>query len=128
MKRMVLIVFCTAMLLWAAAFGGESEILIPEGTTEIGEAAFENCEGITAVVIPEGVRKLSQMAFSGCAELTEVYLPEGLHEICENSFAGCSRITDVWYAGSEAEWQAISIASGNNYLLNATIHYAHQDE
>jgi len=40
------------------------------------------------------------------------------------AFRDCTSLTDVYYAGSEAQWKAISISSnGNDDLLTANIHY-----
>ena len=43
--------------------------------------------------------------------------------IGEYASFGCTGLKDVYYAGSEAQWKAISVGSDNDNLLNATIHY-----
>jgi hypothetical protein len=37
--------------------------IIPEGTTEIVESAFENCTELTSVVIPNSVTEIGESAF-----------------------------------------------------------------
>jgi hypothetical protein len=39
------------------------------------------------------------------------------------AFAGCGSITDVYYAGTEAEWNAITVENSNARLTDANIHY-----
>ncbi len=41
----------------------------------------------------------------------------------QNAFNGCA-ITDVYYEGTEEQWNAISIASGNTPLIEVTIHFS----
>ena len=44
------------------------------------------------------------------------------------SFYGSNALTDVYFSGTEEEWTAITINSGNDYLKNATIHYNYTGE
>ncbi|MDD6485262.1 MAG: hypothetical protein PUF72_11980, partial [Clostridiales bacterium] len=39
------------------------------------------------------------------------------------AFFNCTGLTDVYYSGTEEQWKNISIASYNDCLKNATIHY-----
>ena len=45
--------------------------------------------------------------------------------IGSNAFDGCSALTDVYYTGTEEQWDTLSISSGNDPLINATIHFGH---
>ncbi len=63
-------------------------------------------------------------AFDGCVSLTSVTIPDSVTSIGERAFDGCTSLTDVYYAGSEAQWKAVSISSNrNDDLLTANIHY-----
>lgn len=42
-----------------------TEITIPDGVTEIGGWAFEDCTGLTSVTIPNSVMKIGFLAFDG---------------------------------------------------------------
>ena len=57
-------------------FGGiyptEGVIVIPENTVEIGDSAFENCEGILEVHIPASVTRIGAHAFDGCGDIVIV--------------------------------------------------------
>lgn len=100
-----------------------TNLAIPEGTASIGDFAFYNCTSLMSVTIPNSVTSISKCAFQGCSSLTSVTIGNGVTSIEFNAFYGCSKLTDVYYAGSEAEWQNISIGSSNDSLTNATIHY-----
>ncbi|MCC8075842.1 MAG: leucine-rich repeat protein, partial [Clostridiales bacterium] len=100
-----------------------TSVTIPDSVTSIGSYAFYNCKSLTELTLGKGVTSIGSYAFSGCTGLTEMTLGEGVTSIGSNAFYGCTGLTDVYYAGSEEEWAAISIASGNTYLKNATIHY-----
>ena len=74
--------------------------------------------------IPDSVTSIGQHAFCGCSSLTSVTIPDSVTSINNGAFYDCSSLTDVYYAGSEAQWKAISISSNrNDDLLTANIHY-----
>ena len=74
--------------------------------------------------IPDSVTSIVGYAFDGCVSLTSVTIPDSVTSIGERAFDGCTSLTDVYYAGSEAQWKAISISSNrNDDLLTANIHY-----
>ena len=74
--------------------------------------------------IPDSVTSIVERAFMGCSSLTSVTIPDSVTSIGDQAFADCTSLTDVYYAGSEAQWKAISISSdGNDDLLTANIHY-----
>ncbi|MBR6437363.1 MAG: leucine-rich repeat protein, partial [Thermoguttaceae bacterium] len=75
--------------------GKETEVVIPEGVTVIGEKAFKDCDTITSVVIPKGVTKIERYAFEGCSSLTSVEIPDSVTVIRESVFRGCSSLTSV---------------------------------
>ena len=83
------------------------------------------CPGtLAACMIPDSVTSIVGYAFAGCTSLTNVTIPDSVTSIGYDAFSYCKSLTDVYYAGSEAQWKAISITSnGNDDLLNANIHY-----
>ena len=77
-----------------------------------------------AYAIPDSVTSIGGSAFEGCRSLISVTIPDSVTSIGGDAFYNCTSLTDVYYAGSEAQWKAISISStGNNGLLTANIHY-----
>ena len=101
-----------------------TSVTIPNSVTSIGGCAFDECWSLTSVTIPDSVTSIGQHAFNGCRSLTSVTIPDGVTSIGDGAFASCTSLTDVYYAGSEAQWKAISISSTeNDDLLTANIHY-----
>ena len=101
-----------------------TSVTIPDSVTSIGAGAFGGCTSLTSVTIPDSVTSIGQHAFNGCRSLTSVTIPDGVTSIGDGAFASCTSLTDVYYAGSEAQWKAISISSTeNDDLLTANIHY-----
>jgi hypothetical protein len=45
---------------------------IPNSVTEIGEAAFADCRGLTSITIPDSVTEISRWVFDCCRKLTAV--------------------------------------------------------
>ena len=50
--------------------GDDTEIVIPEGISEIGKCAFKGFKG-SKIVIPNGVTIIGEKAFSGCTKIKE---------------------------------------------------------
>ena len=104
--------------------GSLASVIIPNSVTSIGGGAFDRCSSLTSVTIPDSVTSINFAAFRRCKALTGVTIPDSVTSIGDQAFAGCTSLTDVYYAGSEAQWKAISISSdGNDDLLTANIHY-----
>lgn len=101
-----------------------TSVTIPSSVTSMGNYLFENSGGLTSVTIPDGITRLGYGMFHGCSSLASVVLPDSVTEILDNAFSGCEQLADVYYAGSEADWQNITInGTGNEPLNTATIHY-----
>ena len=104
--------------------GAFAAYTIPDSVTSIGEWAFYWCTSLTSVTIPDSVTSIGDNTFDHCTSLTSVTIPDGVTSIGWRAFSNCTSLTDVYYAGSKAQWKAISISStGNDDLLTANIHY-----
>ncbi|MBQ5671847.1 MAG: leucine-rich repeat domain-containing protein, partial [Oscillospiraceae bacterium] len=95
---------------------------IPDSVTIIGNRAFVGST-ITELVIPEGVTELEIGAFSNCPNLKQVTLPESLEKIGQTVFNNCLGVTDIYYNGTAEQWEAITIGNYNDTLSDATIHF-----
>ena len=90
-------------------FNGElvTDIVIPDGTTNINRSAFANCSSLTSVVIPNSVRSIGDSAFFGCSSLKSVTVPDSVTKIGSSAFGYCSSLTSVSIGSG-----VISIGSG----------------
>ncbi|MBP3375184.1 MAG: leucine-rich repeat domain-containing protein [Clostridia bacterium] len=81
----------------ALKLNGEAitELVIPEGITEIGDYAFQNCSFVKSVVIPSTVRRIGNYAFSGCKSLESVTIPSNVTYIGECAFSGCESLESI---------------------------------
>ena len=75
--------------------GRDSDVIVPEGVTCIGDYAFLWCWSLKSVTLPEGLTSIGKEAFSGCSSLRSVTLPEGLTSIEDSAFFRCSSLTSV---------------------------------
>ena len=81
----------------------------------IPEDAFRFCNGLTEVIIPEGVTEIGDYAFSRCTSLAEVTIPENVTKMGFRAFYGCSNLKTLNYNAADcqsvsykgAQWTAI---------------------
>ncbi len=128
-----------------------TDVSLPQSLTLIGPRAFFGCTSLTSVTIPPNVTTIQFLAFYGCTGLTHVTLPNCLSNlddanfctgifwgctgltsvsisasaqiIYDGTFRGCTALTDVYFAGTEAQWEALRIDAHNEPLDTAEIHY-----
>ena len=70
-------------------------VVIPDGVTTIGEAAFECCDWLESVEIPESVTAIGYAAFAGCWSLTNVEIPNSVTDIGDSVFSRCESLTSI---------------------------------
>lgn len=123
-----------------------TKVYIEEGVTSIGKAAFSRCSSLTNVVLPESLINISNKAFlycrlldnvtipkhittlstyvfSDCTSLSTIRLYNNITSIEEYAFDNCTSLQTVYFYGTEEDWNNITIADGNDALLNANIVY-----
>ncbi|MBR4691140.1 MAG: leucine-rich repeat protein, partial [Oscillospiraceae bacterium] len=104
--------------------GSDSDVDIPAGVTGIGDGVFMNRTEMTSVMIPDGVTSIGDGAFYGCTGLTSVMMADSVTGIGYGAFMDCSGLAQVFFGGDESAWTAISVAQGNEPLLNAQIEFS----
>ena len=96
---------------------------IKSGIKSVASYAFTECEELTGIEFPESLVGIGQAAFYNLKKLTCITIPENVKCIGAFAFSGCDNIKDVYYSGTEEQWDRIEIESGNECLINATIHF-----
>ena len=66
--------------------GTDTDVVIPEGVTEIGEKAFYG-SNITSIKLPDSLVKIDAYGMAGCNTLKEVVVPKNVTELGKNAFS-----------------------------------------
>lgn len=98
-----------------------TDIIIPESAKKIGEGAFKATK-LFSVILPEGLTEIESKMFERCYQLKNVYIPASVKYIDSDAFYSCNNV-EVYYGGSEAAWNQIDIATGNDKLASAVKHF-----
>ena len=69
--------------------------IIPEGTIEISDYAFDDCGTLESIVIPESITEIGYAAFFRCTSLKSITIPESVTKIGEAVFVGCSSLESI---------------------------------
>lgn len=76
------------------------KVVIPEGVTRIGEDAFTDCENLESVTLPEGLVSIGKEAFKNCGGLTSVTIPDSVTWIAAYAFSGCKNLQSITIPGN----------------------------
>lgn len=79
----------------AYAEGSGSEYTIPQGITQIGQSAFEDCTSLVSITLPNSVITIAQDAFNSCSNLKGVTLGSSLRSIEDRAFAYCNALESI---------------------------------
>ena len=71
------------------------EVMIPEGVTEIGSNAFDNCGNIKEIDFPETLKTIGNSAFANNNKLEKVRFPDNIERIGADAFQNDSKITEI---------------------------------
>lgn len=80
------------------AFGGYNRltsITIPDSMISVGNAAFQNCSGLTSITIPNSVTSIGEEAFAYCRGLASISIPNSVTLIGIGAFKGCNNLTSI---------------------------------
>ena len=96
---------------------------MPSSVKEIREDAFYKCKYVVYIRIADGVAYIPADAFNSCESFTTIVIPESVTKVGEYAFDFGCPVYQVYYCGTEEQWNAIEVGSGNENLTDANIHH-----
>lgn len=81
----------------------EGSYTVLQGTTIIGEKAFEGCEKIEEVILSESVLEIRQRSFHGCKKLTSITIPENVEFVGRWAYYSCDNLSEVIIRSKDIE-------------------------
>lgn len=98
-------------------------VTIPHSVSEIGARSFLSCKSLPTITLPKNLSTISDGLFYACKSLSSIRMYNNIKTIEVDAFGQCDSLETVYFYGAEDEWNEISIAEGNEALLNANIVY-----
>ena len=94
---------------WALAYNGSAEgaLVLPDGLTNLGAAAFNGDSKLTSIVLGTGITTINERTFENCSAVTKVTIPAGVKEIKKNAFSGMTALAEICFTGSREQWEAV---------------------
>ncbi|MBQ9844988.1 MAG: leucine-rich repeat protein [Oscillospiraceae bacterium] len=82
--------------------------------------AFANSE-LSRVMLSSALKAIPEGAFIRNYSLSEVYIPKSVSSIGASAFEDCANLAVVCFGGTQAQWEKLKVAAGNEALENATV-------
>lgn len=107
---------------YAAFFACESavSVSIADSVTVIEGSAFYSCVSLAEVTIPDDVTSIGDSAFSGCFSITDIIIPDKVESLGDDVFDGCSSLREV-YLGSSVSYLGWDVFEGCGSLESVTV-------
>lgn len=70
-------------------------VKIGNNVTSIGDSSFSGCESLTNVIIPDSITSIGSWAFNDCIGLTNITIPNNVTIIGGNVFEGCTSLINI---------------------------------
>ena len=90
---------------------------------------------VTSICIPNSVTSIAgdtihykKGAFTNCTKLEILILGTGITKIHEHTFYNCSSIKQIHYIGTEEQWNAVNVDTGNDPSKKAPITFNYKPE
>ena len=80
---------------WSSKRDSIKTIIVEDGATSLGSAAFYNCTKVSSITLPDSLKTINNDAFMNCEALGEIKLPEGLESLGSNAFKNCKSLSSI---------------------------------
>lgn len=105
----------------------ETDVVIPDGVTRIGTAAFMCCQGIDSVAISDSVTIIGSSAFQE-SSLSYVFIPDSVTSIGGFAFAWCNHMAEIYVPSSVTNigsnaFESLIDTSSHTPLLDVVVEY-----
>lgn len=98
-------------------------ITLPSTLKTIDTVAFYGCELLQHITIPSGVTTIGSQSFQNCLALQTILLPTSVTTVADYAFNGCLDINRIYYAGSQEDWNKMSIGDNNGNFITEKVLY-----
>lgn len=96
-----LIIPSTVKSIGHAAFEwcGFRQVIMGDGVTSLGVAAFNDCYYLESVKLSKNIKKIEERTFAGCTSLKQISIPQKVEMIGESAFKSCWELKTVNWEG-----------------------------
>ena len=92
-------------------------VTIPDSVKSIGKTAFREIDNLTTVNLGKNVESIGEYAFIHCDNISSISIPENLKTVGTSAFYSCDGIKKVYITDIE-KWCSISFEDGSTPLEN----------
>lgn len=113
----------TAVSRYMLAGTALKSVVLPEGVTDIGMGAFEDCTDLRTVFLPVSLKTIGEGAFGYCFALNEIYSDASMPPLTmdDDTFEGCNNIHIMVADGATSRRYQDDPVWGNDDLFSLWI-------
>ncbi len=100
--------------------GTDTDVIIPDEVTAIGEGAFFQCVAMKSFTVGGNIKSIDAQAFKSCTGLENIILPNGVTNIGHEAFLGCKSVRNIVIPDSVTNIDVFAFALCNS-LQSLTI-------
>ena len=106
---------------YSVTFGGSATTIPANLFRTDSDKTGNKYAHVKSVTFSDDVTDIGVGAFMNCYDLETVSIGVGLENVRNSAFYNCAGLSTVRYAGTQAQWQGITIESNNEPLTSANI-------
>ena len=96
-----------------------TQVIFPEGITEIPNSMFSECKNLQSITIPDTVTTIGSSAFRDCTNLQSVTIGSGVTSIGDSAFYNCTNLTEINFNATNCNVNVTSYNGDNNIFSHA---------
>ncbi len=78
---------------------------------------------VTDLVIPDGITNIGRRVFYNCYNITSVAIPDSVTTVDYNAFKYCNNLKKIYYCGTAEQWSNITINDDSSDFTDAELQY-----
>ena len=101
------------------------KVELPAALKVIPDSAFF-CSGLRELTVPEGTEQIGWAAFYNCEALEKLSIPASVTRIESGAFLDCAALREIRFGGTREQWETLLHGADTGLRKEVAIHFANK--